>query len=401
MAETFLHGVQVVYVDNGSRPIATPASSVIGIVGTAPLADAAKFPLNTPVALTSLSESAGLVASTGGGAVGTLPARIAEIYKQAKPVVVMIRVEDGETEAATLANVIGGVDAATGQYKGVHAFLGAKSVVGVKPRILIAPGFTHQRPEDPENAGVKLKNPVVAELEGIATRMRAIVIQDGPSTTDAEALAVAEDSGHRRVYLIDPRATVVNASGAVEYVHASAAVAGVIARTDAERGWWASPSNSQISGIVGTERPIDFGLSDPTCRANLLNAQNVTTIVREDGFRLWGNRTLSGEFLCVVRTADMIADALETNHLWAVDRGITATYVEDVQEGVSAYLRDLKNLGAILGGNCWIDTELNSASNIKQGKFFWDFDFTPTYPGEQLTFRAHITDNYISEIFAK
>ena len=40
---TFLHGVEVITVDSGPRPIATVASSVIGIIGTAPNSAAATF----------------------------------------------------------------------------------------------------------------------------------------------------------------------------------------------------------------------------------------------------------------------------------------------------------------------------------------------------------------------
>lgn len=148
MSDKFLHGVEVIEIDAGPRPIQTVRSSVIGIVGTAPLADEAAFPLNTPVLIAgSLREAAKLVAREDGEnkGVGTLPAALDSIFDQAGAVVVVIRVEQGENDAATLANVIGGVNAQTGNYEGVKALLGAESKLGVVPRILIAPGFTHQR----------------------------------------------------------------------------------------------------------------------------------------------------------------------------------------------------------------------------------------------------------------
>jgi phage tail sheath protein FI len=49
MPQTFLHGVEIVEIDTGPRPIRTARSSVVGIVGTAPNADPAAFPINTPV----------------------------------------------------------------------------------------------------------------------------------------------------------------------------------------------------------------------------------------------------------------------------------------------------------------------------------------------------------------
>lgn len=402
MAEQFLHGVEVINIDDGTRPITTAASSVIGIVGTAPRAGAG-FPLNQPVLVTSRQQAAALRGGTSELGEGTLPDALDAIFDQGAAVVVVIRVDGGASEATALAAVVGGTNPVDGHYQGAHALLSAESVLGVKPRLLIAPGFTHQRPEDPANVGTALANPVVAALKGIATKLRAVVVADGPDSNDAAAIVAAGDHGSQRVFLVDPGVKRLNAAGEIVVQPASATVAGAISRSDNERGWWASPSNIELNGVLGTTRAVDFGLDDATSRANLLNAKNVATIIRQNGFRLWGNRTLAvdgkWQFLCVVRTADIIADSLQAAHLWAVDRGITKTYADDVRDGVQAYLRNLVANGAILGGDCWIDPELNTAENIKAGKFYWDFDFTPTYPGEHLTFRMHMNDNYISEIF--
>lgn len=481
MTEQFLHGAQVLEIDDGVRPIQTAKSSVIGIVGTAPRADVDAFPLNTPVLVAnSRTLAAKLLAGDEADGDGTLPAALDSIFDQAGAAVIVVRVEEGEADSDTLANVLGGVNATTGQFEGVHAFLAAESILGVKPRILCAPGFTHQRNTggitgvtlsdqgagyatapvvsftggagsgaaatavlgtganagkvvaiNITNAGTgytsapgvvltgggftttavataafgSTTNPTVAELLGIAERLRAVIIQDGPSTVDADAVTVAGDTGSKRVYLVDPR--VLKASDADPTVsvaqYVSACVAGLIAHSDNTRGFWWSPSNQTINGITGTERAVDFAMGDVNSRANLLNEAKVATVIRQNGFRLWGNRTLSSDpkwaFLCVVRTADMIADSLQAAHLWAVDRGITKNYVEDVREGVNAYLRQLRGAGAILGGSCWIDADLNTPAAIAAGKVYWDFDFTAVYPAESLTFRMHLVDDYISEIF--
>jgi phage tail sheath protein FI len=395
MAEVFLHGVEVLEIDAGPRPIRTVRSSVIGIVGTAPDADAAAFPLNTPVLIAGSRAEAALLDTVGDG-LGTLPAALAGIFDQIGAVVVVIRVDEGADEAATLANIVGGVDV-SGNYEGVQALLGAESVVGSAPRILCAPGWTHQRPSD-------AANPVVSELLGIAERLRAVIIADGPDTVDADAIAYVGDFGSDRVFVVDPWVKILDGAGLVAVEPASARVAGLIAKSDNDRGFWWSPSNQVINGIIGTSRPIDFKLGDANCRANLLNEANVATIVRQDGFRLWGNRSVSSDakwaFLSVRRTADIIAESLQRAHLWAVDRNITKTYVEDVTEGVNAYLRSLVALDAILGGTCWADPDLNTPANIAQGKVYFNFDFTPPYPAEHITFRSHLVNDYISEVFA-
>lgn len=390
----FLHGVEVIEIDAGPRPIQTVKSSVIGIVGTAPDADPDAFPLNTPVLVAgSRKEAAGL--DTVGTALGTLPAAMDGIFDQIGAVVIVVRVEEGATEAESLANVIGGVNAVDGNFEGVHALVGAESVVGFSPRILIAPGFTHQRPLD--NA-----NPVVAELQGIGDRLRAVIIADGPNTNDADAITAAGDFGSDRIYLIDPWHKVMAGSDIVS-VPASSRVAGLIAKVDNDTGFWASPSNNLLGGVIGTSRPVDFTLGDASARANLLNEAKVATTIRQNGYRLWGNRSLTEDtkwiFLSVRRTADIINDSLLRAHLWAVDRGITKTYVSDVEESVNAYLRDLVALGAILGGRCWADPDLNSAANIQLGKVFFNFDFTPVYPAEHITFRSHLVNDYIEEVF--
>ena len=385
MPEQFLHGVEVVEIDSGPRPIQTLKSSVIGVVGTAPNADSEVFPINTPVLIAGQRT---LAAKLGEG--GTLPAAMDDIFDQAGAIVVVIRVEEGINDAETLSNVIGGVDAQTGQYQGIQALLGASSDVHVTPRILIAPEFTHHAA-------------VANELLSVAERLRAVVIADGPNTNDSEAINYRQLFGSARLYLVDPWVRVWDTQTNVEVVRpASGRVAGLLAKSDSERGFWYSPSNQELRGLMGTARSVDFALGDTNARANYLNDNEITTIIQKDGFRLWGNRSCSSDpkwaFLSVRRTADMINESLLSAHLWAVDRNITKTYLDDVLEGVNAYLRHLKAVGAIINGKAWADAELNTPANIAQGKVYIDFDFTPPFPAEHIVFRSHLVNDYLSEI---
>lgn len=291
----------------------------------------------------------------------------------------------------TAADIEGGVDAGTGTYTGVSALLGAQSALGHTPRILIAPGYSSTKT-------------VADALISVANRLRAATAIEGPSTTDAEAQDYRNGFGSRRAYLVDPDVQVADPAGGATPVSApnSAYVAGVIARSDAERGFWWSPSNRIILGILGTARPIDFALGDANARANLLNENEVATIIRERGYRLWGNRTCSDDpkwaFLSVVRTADILNDSLLRSHLWAVDRNISKTYFEDVAEGVNAYIRELVGLGALLGGICYPTPELNTAATLAAGRVYFDIDFTPPPPAERVTFRSRLTNDYLETI---
>ncbi|MCP4100442.1 MAG: phage tail protein, partial [Lentisphaerae bacterium] len=264
MPEQFLHGVEVVEIDSGVRPIRTVKSSVIGAVGTAPDADDAAFPLDTPVLIAGrLSEAAKL------GKTGTLYKAMQGIFDQAGAMVVVIRVAEGADDAETTSNIIGDVDSATGAYTGIKALLSAKSIAKVEPRVIIAPGFSDQAA-------------IAAALVSAAERLHAVTILDGPNTNDAEAISFRETINSRRAYIIDPQVKIWDTEADAEVNDpASSRVAGMIAKSDNERGFWWSPSNQPIYGITGTVRPVDFKLGDTNCRANHLNENEVTTIIQE------------------------------------------------------------------------------------------------------------------------
>jgi phage tail sheath protein FI len=455
----FLHGVEVIEIDGGPRPISSAASSVIGLIGTAK-----KGPTNVPTLIAgSRSEAIAQFGVPDG--VSTIPDALDAILDQGGAMIVVINVQAKQAVAAAdytlvagaielvdfyvsspvvtnadasityvrgidyvitsktgasgndqVEIVAGGPIGATATVSvayeiatdtaatkaavistanadgGVNALLGAESKVHVTPRLLIAPGFTHDVD-------------VVNAMLPVADRLRGIVIADGPGTTDADAMTYRNNFDSARLYLIDPKVVVFDSATNADVEHpASGRVAGIIAKSDNERGFWWSPSNRPMLGISGTSRAIDFALGDKLARANLLNENEVATVIHQSGYRLWGNRSCSSDakwaFISVRRTADLINDSLLRAHLWAVDRNITKTYIEDVTEGVNNYLRHLKNIGAIINGQCWADPELNTPDQIVQGKVYFDFDFTPPYPAEHITFRSSLVNDYLEEIFA-
>lgn len=396
MTTNFLHGVEVVELTSGVRPIQTVRSAVIGLIGTAPTADAAAFPLDTPVLI---SGSRALAAKLGTS--GTLPAAMDGIYQQIGATVIVVRVDAGANDAAAIANVAGNNTAQTG----VWAFTKAESLLGLSPKVLCAPGFTHQCTL---TAGSEVANVVVAQLAslaaggtGVGDRLRAVVIADGPNTTQADAQLYADLHVSDRIYVVDPwvKCTV---NGATVTKPASAHVAGVIAKSDAERGFWFSPSNRIIQGILGTSRAVGFFLGDENAEANILNENDVATIIRENGFRLWGNHTTTSDaqlqFLSTRRILDMVNESVMRAHLWAVDRCISRTYLQDVRESVASYLRSLETRGAILGSDVFINPDANTATDVANGQITIDFEFTPAYPAERVRFRSILTNGYIENI---
>lgn len=173
---------------------------------------------------------------------------------------------------------------------------------------------------------------------------------------------------------------------------------------DAAKGFWWSPSNQVLQGVAATARPISWAISDPDTEANRLNEGQIATIIRKDGFRLWGNRS-AGEatdtqwaFLPVRRTADMIYESIEGALLWAMDRPFSAQLLLDIKDSVQSYLDELTNRRAILGGAVWIDPELNTEATLKAGKLYLNFDIEPPAPLEHLTLQAHRNGDYYEEL---
>jgi phage tail sheath protein FI len=341
------------------------------------------------VLIAASREEAALL-DTLGTKLGTLPRAIDAILDQAGAAIVVVRVEEGATDAATTTNIIGGT--VGGNPTGVQALVAAEPSIGFTPKILLAPGFTSHKA-------------VADELLSIAARLAAIVIIDGTDTTDADAIAYREDFDNSRGYLVDPAVTIRDDDGADIVVPASPFVAGLIVQTDNDRGFWWSPSNKVILGVTGTARKIDFLLGDENSRANLLNENDINTIIRESGFRLWGNRTLASvdrkyTFLPVRRTADLINESIKRASLVFVDQPLSRPLVESITDTVNEYLRSLIAQGAILGGECWFDQAANPEGELMQGKIRFRYKFQPPTPAEHLIYESSVVTEYFDVLFS-
>lgn len=380
----FFHGVTVTNVDTGARSIALPSSSIIGLVDTFTEGGTATAKYNDLVLITNEREA---VAAFGEASAITKACKA--IYTRAKAVIVCCGVAKAVDAAAQTSSIIGGV-LANGKRTGLQALLDGKSRFNAQPRLIVAPKHSATQA-------------VATAMDALAGKLRAVAIIDGPGTTDEAATTYAKSFGSKRLFMVDPGVqqwdTTANAT--VDQP-GSAWVAGIFAWTDTEYGFWASPSNKEFVGITGTTRSVEFLDGDDTCRANLLNNANIATIIRDDGYRLWGNRTLSSDakwaFVTRVRTMDIVMDAILYGHKWAVDRSITATYVKDVTEGLQAFMRDLKNQGAIINFEVYADPVLNTASQLEQGKVYWNIRFTDVPPAENPNFRVEVTNQWLTEV---
>lgn len=383
----FHHGVQVVEINDGTRVISTVSTAIIGMVCTASDADAATFPLNKPVLITSVQS-----AIAKAGTKGTLAASLQAIADQSKPVIVVVRVAEGtgdDAEAQTISNIIGGTDE-NGNYTGLKALLTAEAVTGVKPRILGVPGLDSLE--------------VATALAPICQKLRAFgYISAWDCKNISEAMLYRENFSQRELMVIWPDFLAWDTTAnATETAWATARALGLRAKIDQDTGWHKTLSNVGVNGVTGISASVFWDLQESGTDADLLNEAGVTTLIRKDGFRFWGNRCCSDDPLFLfenyTRTAQVIADTMAAGHMWAIDKPITATLIKDIVAGINAKFREMKTAGYIVDATCWFDESANDAANLKAGKLYIDYDYTPVPPLENLTLRQRITDKYLANL---
>lgn len=381
MPSDYHHGVRVVELNDGVRPIRTIETAIVGLVATASDADAAAFPLNTPVLVTDVLSAIGKA-----GVLGTLAPTLDAISDHGSPACVIVRVEEGADEATRNTNVIGTVTAG-GQYTGMKALLAAQAQLGVKPRILGCPGLDTQA--------------VATEMVALAKKLRGFtyLAAHGAETKEA-AVAYRENFGAREAMVIWPDFKAWNGT-TTAVAPATARALGLRAQIDEEIGWHKTLSNIEVQGVTGISKDVYFDLQDSSTDANYLNEADVTTIIRREGFRFWGSRTCSADplfaFENYTRTAQVLMDTMAEAHFWAVDKPLTPALVKDIIEGVNAKFRELKALGYIIDGSAWYDESANTNVTLKAGKLYIDYDYTPVPPLENLLFRQRITDRYLAD----
>lgn len=391
-----MHGIKFIEPTNGARPIMPIATAVIGLVATATAAAGAAttaldeaFPLNTPVLVTDVRSAIGKA-----GNAGTLKPALEAIADQCSPVAVVVRVPVAVDGSDTGTDTNAEQDEATigtvteqGQKTGLQALLAAEAQLGVRPRIIGAPGLDTQA--------------VTAELAIVAKSLNGFAYARSIGDNIATANTYREEFSARELMLIWPdfKPTVGTFVG-----QAVAAALGTRARIDEQTGWHKSLSNVAVNGVVGLTKDVYFDLQSDETDAGVLNAADVTTLVRMNGYRFWGNRTCSDEplfaFECVVRTAQAIKDECAAGLARAVDKPLTPQTARDIIETINARLRALTRAGKLIGGEAYFDASKNPKEELNAGRLRIPFKYTAVAPLEGLTIEQEITDEFYGDFNA-
>jgi len=384
MPNTAFHGITVTEVTDGVRPIQTADISVIGVVVTANDANPEVFPLNKAVLVTSV-----LKAKAEAGTSGTLLQVLDAISDHGSPFTVVVRVEEGADEAATISNIIGGYT--DGMHTGMQALRAAQTNLAVTPRILAVPGYDTQA--------------VTAELITIAKALRGMVYASAIGNDITEAASYRNNFGDRELVLIYPDFVGWNTeTNSNDTLLGVARAIGLRAQIDATKGWWYSLSNKTVAGVTGITKDLSWGLQDENTDVSYLNRNEVTGIINREGYRFWGCRTTASDplyaFETYTRTAQVMAETMAEGHFWAAAKPLTRTLANDILEGINAKIRSMVAQGQLIGGEAWLNPDLNTEQDLYDGRLTISYDYTPVPPLENLRLQQKITSTYLADFAA-
>lgn len=392
MSETRFHGARIRENTDLVAAINDIESGVIGVVAVADDADAETFPLNTPVLLTRVQN---VLSKTG--KTGSLYRTLKAIADQASPKVIVVRVAAAaaetkdETQSPSQSQLIMGGTAEDGSYTGMYAFLTAEQKTGYRPRVLAIPEYDTQE--------------VTSALCVIAQNLRAFVYAGCHGCkTMAEAITYREMFAYRELMLIWPDFIAYNPqSDENEVFPAPAYACGLRALIDNNQGWHKSLSNVSVKNVLGISRDVFWSLQAEDSDANELNNKEITTLIKRNGFRFWGNRSTDTKdyiFEVYTRTAQILADSIAEAQFESIDDPLTPANVKDVISGIGGKLSSLVTQGRLLGAECWFDILDNPTPDLRQGKVRIRYKYTPIPPMEDLTMHQSFTDEYFEPAFS-
>ncbi len=246
---------------------------------------------------------------------------------------------------------------------------------------------------------------LVAEAAVYCEKRRAMMIVDPPSGWTNKTTAVNQFSDPTTDFvgtrsnnsaIFFPRLRQPNPlrENQVEDFVPSGAVAGVMARTDAQRGVWKAPAGQEAT-LVGVPQLSVSLTDDENGELNPLgvNCLRAFPII---GRVVWGSRTLEGadqlasewKYIPVRRTALYIEESLYRGTKWVVFEPNDEPLWAQIRLNVGAFMHDLFRQGAFQGKTpreaylVKCDKETTTQSDINQGIVNIVVGFAPLKPAE-------------------
>ena len=176
-------------------------------------------------------------------------------------------------------------------------------------------------------------------------------------------------------------------------------IAGVIARSDSQRGVHKAPANEPVVGAVG----LEYNLDDTA--HGVLNNLNINALRVFPGRSqplVWGARTLTDGtpflHLNVRRLISFIEDSIVQGTRWAVFEPNSVDLWKRLELSITEFLTRVWQSGALFGATAdqafyvKIDEELNPPSTRALGQVFGEVGVAPVHPAEYVVFRIGLWD---------
>lgn len=219
-----------------------------------------------------------------------------------------------------------------------------------------------------------------------------VTLREGDKDTTLAAIATTNTARYNRIKRKLAEQRVV--------LPPSAAIAGVYARTDRERGVWKAPANVSLSAVVGPTEQITHeqqdGLNvDPTSGKSI----NAIRAFAGKGTLVWGARTLAGNdnewrYVPVRRLFLMIEESARKATSFAVFEPNDATTWLKVKGMLESYLYGLWEQGALQGSTpeaaYYVNVGLGKTMNqqdVLEGRMIVELAVAAVRPAEYIVLR--------------
>ena len=306
-------------------------------------------------------------------------------------------------ELVTANDIIGGVDARTGDYKGLEL------VERVFPKFRLVPGLI-AAPKWSEKPGVAAV--MKAKCENINGVFTAMSVVDIPSDSDAaDVYTEVPEWKNLNNYMSEfqiacwPKIRLDD-----KVFHLSTQLIGLMNSVDQKNGDipFESPSNKslQMNACVNDAgKEISLGLD----QANYLNGQGITTALNFfGGWRAWGNRTAvypantdpKDDFIPVRRMFNWIRNEFTLTFWQKVDAPMTQRLVRAIVNTFNVRLNGLRAIEAILGGRIEFNQSENTTIQLMDGQMTFHIFFTPPSPAEKIEGVFEYDPDYLNTLFA-
>ena len=285
---------------------------------------------------------------------------------------------------------------------GFKMFQEAYDTFGLAPKIFACPFYSSL-------------DAVANEMETQSDAFRArCVIDEEEGDTRTELIANRTTAGKStaststRVIPCGPWQKDYNYLDQLEAYPYSMFLVGAMSANARNNGYWESPSNKVLKGVVAPEYPmLGTGPNDPTADVQLLNAAGITSVVKVGGsYRTYGNRsaayptsTAPENFIAIQWVDDIVSDSIENAMIQFIDKPLVQATIDAILGTANGFIATLVQRGALLlGSEVYYDPADNSAVELAAGHVTFRRNYASPTPAERITFISTFDINLLAQL---